>query len=94
MSTCVDVAEKYQLLPHEMIQHTIEMDEKMAEMETTYMYRLLEQPTNNNQPPPTYTTPLPLGTRRFSNPLPVGIPLNVNSPFSSSRPLSLQKSII
>jgi hypothetical protein len=39
----LDTEEKYQLLQHEMIQQAIEMDEKMAEMERTYMYRLLEQ---------------------------------------------------
>src|SRR5271170_8024892 len=48
----VDMEEKYQLLQHEMIQQAIEMDEKMAEMERTYMYRLLEQVPHPPPPPP------------------------------------------
>jgi len=51
----VDMEEKYQLLQHEMIQQAIEMDEKMAEMERTYMYRLLEQVPP--QKPPDTPTP-------------------------------------
>jgi len=39
----VDMEEKYRLLQQEMIQQAIEMDEKMAEIERTYMYRILEQ---------------------------------------------------
>jgi kinesin family member 20 len=39
----IDVEEKYIILEHEMIQQSLEMEEKMAEMERMYMYRLLEE---------------------------------------------------
>jgi len=57
----VDMEEKYQLLQHEMIQQAIEMDEKMAEMERTYMYRLLEQVPHQKPPrhPHSHTPTLP-----------------------------------
>jgi hypothetical protein len=42
----IDAEEKYQVLQQEMIQQSIEMDEKLAEMERMYMYRLLEQVTS------------------------------------------------
>jgi len=57
----VDTEEKYQLLQHEMIQQAIEMDEKMAEMERTYMYRLLEQ-----VPPYTPTPFSPAASQTFA----------------------------
>jgi hypothetical protein len=39
----IDAEEKYAMLEHEMIQQAMEMDEKMAEMERMYMYRLLDE---------------------------------------------------
>jgi hypothetical protein len=39
----IDAEEKYAILEQEMISQSTEMEEKMAEMERTYMYRLLEQ---------------------------------------------------
>lgn len=39
----IDAEEKYQILQHEMIQQSLEMEEKMAEMERMYMYRLIEE---------------------------------------------------
>jgi Kinesin motor domain len=39
----LDAEEKNNLLQHEMIQQALEMEEKLAEMEKMYMYRLLEQ---------------------------------------------------
>jgi len=46
----IDVEEKYELLQQEMIQQALEMDEKLAEMERTYMYRLLEQVPSPSPP--------------------------------------------
>jgi hypothetical protein len=39
----IDAEEKYAILQHEMIQQYVEMEEKMAEMERMYMYRLIEE---------------------------------------------------
>lgn len=39
----IDAAEKYSLLQHEMIQQSLELEEKMAEIERMYMYRLVEE---------------------------------------------------
>lgn len=39
----IDSEEKYTILEHEMIQQSLEMEEKMAEMEKMYMFRLLEE---------------------------------------------------
>ena len=39
----LDLEDRYSLLQQEMIQQAMEMEEKMAEMERMYMYRLLEQ---------------------------------------------------
>ena len=39
----IDAEEKYAILQHEMIQQSLEMEEKMAEMERMYMYRLIEE---------------------------------------------------
>ena len=39
----IDAEEKYKILQHEMIQQALEMEEKMAEMERMYMYRLIEE---------------------------------------------------
>lgn len=39
----IDAEEKYQILQHEMMQQSLEMEEKMAEMERMYMYRLIEE---------------------------------------------------
>ena len=39
----IDTEEKYLLLQQEMISQSVEMEEKLAEMERTYMYRLMEQ---------------------------------------------------
>jgi hypothetical protein len=50
----IDAEEKLSILEHEMIQQGIEMDEKMAEMERTFMYRLLEEVTQS-LPCATYT---------------------------------------
>jgi hypothetical protein len=41
----IDAEEKYAILEQEMISQSQEMEEKMAEMERMYMYRLLEQVT-------------------------------------------------
>jgi hypothetical protein len=53
----IDAEEKYTMLEHEMIQQAMEMEEKMAEMERMYMYRLLDE-----VPPP----PHPLPTSRLA----------------------------
>jgi hypothetical protein len=39
----LDTEEKYALLQQEMISQSMEMEEKLAEIERTYMYRLMEQ---------------------------------------------------
>jgi len=39
----LDAEEKYALLEQEMVQQAAEMEEKMAEMERMYMYRLMEE---------------------------------------------------
>ena len=39
----IDFQQKYSVLHQEMIQQATEWDEKMAEMERMYMYRLIEQ---------------------------------------------------
>jgi cell fate (sporulation/competence/biofilm development) regulator YmcA (YheA/YmcA/DUF963 family) len=39
----LDAEEKLVLLEHEMLQQAAEMEEKMAEMERVYMYRLIEE---------------------------------------------------
>jgi hypothetical protein len=39
----LDAEEKLALLEHEMLQQAAEMEEKMAEMERVYMYRLIEE---------------------------------------------------
>lgn len=38
-----DAEEKYLLLQQEMVSQSAEMEEKLAEIERTYMYRLMEQ---------------------------------------------------
>jgi len=38
----LDAEQRYTMLEQEMIQQSLEMDEKMAEMEKMYMYRILE----------------------------------------------------
>ena len=45
----INAEEKYSILEHEMIQQSLEMEEKMAEMERMYMYRLLEEVTVASQ---------------------------------------------
>ena len=45
----IDAEEKYAILENEMIQQSLEMEEKMAEMERMYMYRLLEEVTVASQ---------------------------------------------
>ena len=47
----IDAEEKYAILEQEMISQSTEMEEKMAEMERTYMYRLLEQVHPQITPP-------------------------------------------
>jgi hypothetical protein len=44
----IDAEEKYAILEQEMISQSQEMEEKMAEMERMYMYRLLEQVTHHS----------------------------------------------
>jgi hypothetical protein len=39
----LDTEEKCALLQQEMISQSMEMEEKLAEIERTYMYRLMEQ---------------------------------------------------
>jgi len=39
----IDAEEKYNLLQQEMVSQSLEMEEKLAEIERTYMYRLMEQ---------------------------------------------------
>lgn len=39
----LDAEEKYTLLEQEMLSQAMEMEEKLAEMERTYQYRLMEQ---------------------------------------------------
>lgn len=39
----IDVEERYAMLEQELIQQSLEYEEKMAEIERMYMYRLLEQ---------------------------------------------------
>jgi hypothetical protein len=39
----IDAEEKYAILEQEMLSQAMEMDEKLAEMERIYHYRLMEQ---------------------------------------------------
>jgi len=47
----INSEEKYAILEHEMIQQSLEMEEKMAEMEKMYMFRLLEEVESLSLPP-------------------------------------------
>lgn len=47
----IDSDEKYAILEQEMIQQSLEMEEKMAEMEKMYMFRLLEEVGSPFHPP-------------------------------------------
>lgn len=39
----IDAEERYAMLEHEMVQQSMEVEEKMAEMERMYMRRLIEE---------------------------------------------------
>jgi hypothetical protein len=67
----IDAEEKYAILEQEMISQSIEMEEKMAEMERMYMYRLLEQVPPQPPSPTLPTTLLSQMVQSYIQPLPL-----------------------